>query len=151
MSVLIWVLHMHIELVTYNPLSLARAYRLEHIVHELSADILFLTGTGLKQLEGTYSTWPLNGHRVISWGYDGRQPYSNRSAGVAIVVGPRLAEAGIVDIAWPSSCIQGRAGTIRLKSPSIDITATVAYPPPIPTKAAEKAKALPAAKLTAQW
>ena len=75
---------MFLKFAEYNPLSLSREGRLEHIIDELKADVVALSGTGLRQdrRRGTYSTWKEGDYQLVSWGHDSKQPFSYKSAGV---------------------------------------------------------------------
>ena len=144
--------HMLLKVGTYNPLSLSRQYRLEQIIDELDCDILALSGTGTKQYVGEYSNWEISGNIITSFGWDSKQEFSNKSAGVAIVLGPRLRGARIVEIKHAPKSVQGRGGLIRIKKGNeLDITAVVIYPPPICGDKDAKKRALQAAKITVMW
>ena len=95
----------------YNPLSATGEGRLEQIVSEINADVLLLAGTQFKHPCTTsepYKTFWIDKYFVFSWGW--RAGASNRSAGVAIVLGPRLASNTILQVCSPGEGLQGRAG-----------------------------------------
>ena len=144
---------MKISVAEYNPLSISRTSRLEHIIHELKADIICISGSGQKQdkRRQSYTNWLEAGYRVISWGWDGNAKYSNKSAGVMILLGPRLSAANIVEVMSPDFELQGRCGGLRCKSKSIDISIVVGYPPPITGKGDERAHQAAASLHTAAW
>ena len=147
----IWVF-MLLKLAEYNPLSATRPYRLDHIVNELAAVILWMSGTGFKQAFGNRSNWNLEGgYRIFSWGWDGRQQYSNKSAGVAIVLGPRLSDVRVTCISEPPSSLQGRGGKIIIKQHDLDLTLVCSYPQPVTGKGEQCKRAATGAKLAAQW
>ena len=74
------VMRLHVH--QYNPLSLAREYRLEQIIAELQSDQLILNGIAFRQMHGTYSTWAIDKHTVVSWGWSRDAQYSNKSVGL---------------------------------------------------------------------
>jgi hypothetical protein len=141
----------------YNPLSLTRVGRLEHIIRELDVDLLFLVGTGIRQRGSeSYSKWKTdvdgNIFQVVSWGWKPAEG-SNKSAGVMIVYGGALQGARITqdDVFSPDPLIQGRAGALRLKTrnPERDLLPTIGYPPP--PIGVQRGKQVHAANATAKW
>ena len=61
-----------LSVVVYNPLSLARAERIEQIVKEIHADIIILTGTGVRAIKGlTHHKHPVgNSHWAVHFGWE---------------------------------------------------------------------------------
>ena len=120
-----------LKVVLYNCLTLVAASRLHEVASACNADILILTGTRVRELNGrTYHIDYLdNGYTCVQFGWT-RAPLTNKCAGVAVVLGRRIKPRHIVRIAAPPHAVQGRAGLIHVKSGSTDLTVVAGYPPP---------------------
>ena len=122
---------MMLRVVLYNALSLVAAGRIQAIAAESMADIVLMTGTRIRALTGRqfHVDTLMTGETIIHFGWS-RAPFSNRSAGVAILLSGRFRPEHIVAIQAAPREVQGRAGTVRLKSHYLDLELTVGYPPP---------------------
>lgn len=72
---------------------------------------------------------------VFSWGYSKGAKYSNRSAGIMIIISNSLLSKNhhCATISPPKD-LQGRVGMVRLKSPSYDLLIIYVYCAPSPSK-----------------
>lgn len=126
--------------VTYNPCSLTEPARELEISRRLRhADLLFLTGIGRKAPRDLPS-WrvPHRHHWALHRGWEPRQPFANKSAGVAILLNVhifRLAQMVYVDIGPVE--FGGRVLATRFKSPRHNLFLCAMYwparSPPPPT------------------
>ena len=116
----------------YNCCSAVKAGRLQQILTVLDADILMLTGMRWRADHTNkfpYQTLKIGKYFGYVWGY-GQGALTNKSAGVGIFFSRRIKLQHVKEISSPESWLQGRAGAVRLKSPNMDFTAVVGYPPP---------------------
>ena len=122
----------------YNPLSLVNYDRIHDISEVMShVDILVLTGTQQRapDRQRPHDTYETAHHHVISWGHRPTK-YSNRSAGVAILLSHRrFKKHQVTQVMDPPPELAGRVAAIRLKQGSLDFTVIVAYSPPRPCSA----------------
>ena len=130
---------------TFNPATLVMSARLALVSQTLrKQDLVGLPGTQmacLKDEEGRQ-------RRVHRQRLDGRQwvhfprtrgHLTNKSAGVSLLIGPRLGKCDITCVRFPPASVGGRGGTLRLVSRNFDLKPIVLYFPPRPTTAdAEK-------------
>ena len=123
----------HINVVSWNPCSLAEEGRMEEIDQEFrNTDIVILTGTGRKAMLDLPS-WQqqLPHHKVHHVGWSRKEEYSNKSAGVAIMLGKRLFRGShTLRYDLGPQCLAGRALSIRAKGPTYDYMIVAAYFPP---------------------
>eukprot|EP00971_Amphidinium_carterae_P133913 2653407-Amphidinium_carterae.1 len=91
-----------LKLLCYNVCSLLQAGRLAHIATTAQCDVLFLTGLRWRHTDPTcaYSVVRAKTWTAIIFGY-GASPFTNRSAGVAIVLSRRIKPKHIVSISAP--------------------------------------------------
>ena len=87
-----------LRLLLYNCLSLIAASRALEVAVEANCDILCLTGTKVKSLTGRrYHVDRFDGRVAIHFGYS-RGPLTNKSAGVAVVLGGQFSEKDVYRI-----------------------------------------------------
>ena len=112
---------------TYNVLSLKATGRLQEIVHRIDADVLCLQGLQWRcdkfrryhifEFEQANKHWTA----IIS-GFDSKQVGSNKSAGVAVILGERARALRLAEVALPPVTVQGRGLLVRLKAAMMDFT-----------------------------
>ena len=128
--------------VLYNPLSMARARRLQDVLEELKhVHICAFPGTQLRKTSSPdpYICIEINEHIVVSWGY-AASPFTNKSAGCAIAFAKsRFHISNITRIMSPPRVLQGRAGAILLQYSQAYLCPIVLYFPPKPTTKQQKA------------
>ena len=122
------ICRMILQAILYNVLSLCQAYRLEHILDTLDADFVLLTGTRQRAKQGfEYHVSYVGRYTVIHFGWSAGGLFS-RAAGCAIAIHNRHSAARIAKI---NTCaVQGRGGSVRMKSWYMDVKLIVGYPPP---------------------
>ena len=88
---------------------------------------------------------------AIAFGWH-RGPYTNASAGCAIILKYRLfAPQHVVQVGYPPAEVAGRGGFVRLKNCRGDFTLSVQYSPPIAGKAGKRAANIKAARMVNTW
>ena len=123
----------HINIVSWNPCSLAEEGRMEQIDMTFkNTDIVILTGTGRKAMLDL-PAWQqqMTDHKVHLVGWNKKEDFSNKSAGVAIMLGKKLFRGSHTlryDVG--PQCLAGRVLSIRAKGPRYDFTIVAAYFPP---------------------
>ena len=142
---------MRLRGVLYNCLSAARPARLEQIIQETNADALLVTGLRWRTtLSRSYETLYFGRFLAVIFGYGPKASYSNRSAGVAVVLGPRL-RGYIQTILSPSWSLQGRCGAVRVKSAGFDLLFAVGYVNPVTESGRKRLMQIKSARLTCEW
>ena len=115
----------------YNPLSASCDDRLTDTIAEANSfDVILPAGTTVKRSD-VYTSAVKLGHQVISAGYV-ESVYSNRSCGVAVILGNRLKKARIYDPVVASGKLGGRGLAGRAANGFADVTAIPVYFPPCP-------------------
>jgi hypothetical protein len=132
---------MKLKIVVYSPLSLSQSFRLQFIAEQCKADVVFLSGTqwrGDEDSEHTVIRLP-GGYSFVNFRWL-RGAFTNKSAGVGIILGPRLGAKLITRIDAPkkSSGFAGRGGHVRLQNSWLDISLTVGYVNPITASGSAK-------------
>ncbi len=101
--------HSSVTIYSYNPMS-ANADRTLEIMHQLKrADVITLIGTQVKAQQGEQVlAFNREKSRVFQWGWR-RTKFSNKSARITIVLGPRLKWA-VRQVFAPPGVLAGRGG-----------------------------------------
>jgi exonuclease III len=116
------------QLVSWNCNSLV-GDRLRDLSDELAwADIIAVQGTRLRAGHIPARKIAAPAHTAISWGW-ARTTWSNKSAGVAILLSPRL-QASLQQHYSPPPRLAGRAGAVRVKTNQEDVLIVNVYVPP---------------------
>ena len=112
-----------LRVAVYNPLAMTRPGRLLQVLNELDVDICCIPGTALfhpRTGSDAYITYRLEKYQIISWGWSSAS-MSNKSAGIIIALGSRLANNTKIEVLSPPEEVQGRAGAIRIKTQYLDL------------------------------
>lgn len=126
-----------LRVISYNTMSLRAVGRVPEVLGELGhVDVLVMQGTRLQADQGGYEVRTIEDdkekrHLVVDFGYK-RGEFTNRSAGVTMVLGRRFRRAHVVRIASPPPQLAGRGGLVRLRQPDADVTVVGLYFPPRP-------------------
>lgn len=115
----------------YNPLQAIGA-RASEILSELRQDVVLVAGTQRKASPSLpIRASSFGASRFVEAGWRSVRD-ANKSCGVGVFLGPRLAKAAIVGTYTPPASLQGRAIAVRLKGPSVDLMPVAMYFPPRP-------------------
>jgi exonuclease III len=117
-----------LQIVSWNANSLV-GDRLHDLSDELAwADVIAVQGTRLRAGHIPARKIAAAAHTAISWGW-ARTAWSNKSAGVAILLSPRL-QASLQQHYSPPPKLAGRAGAVRLRTNQEDVLIINLYVPP---------------------
>lgn len=121
---MVWIIH-------FNPLSMD-AWRAEEISREFSkADVVVLTGTQRRAWHDKQkvTVQSLENHSELSFGWS-RGQFTNRSAGISIMVGRRFGRASVRKVLEPPRSLTGRGAAVRLVAAKVDLLVVALYYPP---------------------
>ncbi|CAE8639505.1 unnamed protein product [Polarella glacialis] len=141
----------HRRFFSYNVFAATNDQRLRDICEVLPGDVLCLQGTQRRQVGAGLYAWshkPSHLHQVTvadlgqyaawHWGY-GVGAHTNRATGVSILLRKKtFPPQWVSEVFSPPESLQGRAGGLRLKHKTIDITAFTLYAPNEPRTQAER-------------
>ena len=119
------------NIVLYNVLSLVSTGRCNEIALTCKADIVICPGTRLRSPQGRrhWKEQLDGGYWAMHFGWQ-RQPFTNKSAGVSFIFGPKIPELNVVKVESSPIEIAGRCGAVRIKNRTADMCFVAAYPPP---------------------
>jgi len=120
------------RIVLFNPLSLVRPLRAAELAAEFKSDLVVLPGTHLRCLPDRPFWWQRGlpaRCRALHVGY-GRGPFTNSSAGVSLLLGPRFRKKNSREIRMPPPTLQGRGLSARFVGYDFDVLVLAAYFPP---------------------
>ena len=117
----------------------ASLWRRAELTRVLPADILGVCGTKYPAQLERCSRTTAPGRIWLDAGW-AAGPMSNRSAGVAVVLGPRFRERDVHSTHAGPAGLAGRFLGVHIRNCRVDIGIVVAYFPPAPWKAAEQAR-----------
>ncbi len=122
------------KLLGWNPCSLVKPYRSDHISTEFSEyDVILCPGTRLRcpHSRNRYTSQHVE-HFAINWGW-ARGEHTNRSAGCSIFLRTGRFRSKEIRRLWDApQPAQGRQGALRLQRTAFDITPVVIYIAPKP-------------------
>lgn len=141
----------HRRFFSYNVFAATNDQRLRDICEVLPGDVLCLQGTQRRQVGAGLYAWshkPSHLHQVTvadlgqyaawHWGY-GVGAHTNRATGVSILLRKKtFPPQWVSEVFSPPESLQGRAGGLRLKHKTIDITVFTLYAPNEPRTQAER-------------
>ena len=120
-----------IKMMVYNCCS-ALGDRMQDIAEETaSIDIIILIGTRCRAYSEAVVSYAITRnkkHKLLSWGWR-KGAYSNRSAGVAVILGPCLSTA-TMRIMEPPTSAAGRVAAMRVKTKTKDLLLIPVHLPP---------------------
>ena len=108
-----------LRLGAYNLQSACQTGRLNQVAAEMGCDILGLSGLCWRApRDRAYQKLNLGkGFWALVWGWR-PSPFTNKSAGVALVFGRRIKEKKVRRIFSPPAVLTGRVGAVRIKRAS---------------------------------
>ena len=139
--------------VLYNALSLVGSSRAREIAYECNADLLLITGTCVRAVgQYSYHAETLGSIRALHLGWrSDAGPGSNRHAGVSVIWGRQLRGAKVREVRAAPRRTSGRCGAVRLQMGPLDVSAIVAYPPPLKPSTRTDESCHKAAMETVSW
>jgi len=142
---------MDLSVGTYNPMSLVATGRANDIsLQAQSVDVLVLPGTRYRARNKDVTTEKLSAHQAFHWGY-GAGPFTNRSAGLSILLGGKVRHKRVVEVKSPPGSLQGRAGAVRVKQGPLDIMIIGMYFPPAAAGHQKQLARVKAVKALIMW
>ena len=113
----------------YNPLAATEELRLQEISHEFKKhDVVALIGSHTKAYEAIVKQRLIH-HTAYKWGWS-RGRWTNRAAGITIMLGKQWKEASVVRLWVPPAGLAGRGAAMRIRQGKLDLTILALYFPP---------------------
>ena len=130
LSWLCWFMAGTLKALLYNPCSLHNDRLTEIVLGAAAFDIIALPATQQRQTDPLVPVTRsrIVRHTALSWGWK-KTSWSNKSCGITIALGPRLAN-GIKKVFVPPVELTGRVGAVRIRNKTVDLTVFVPYLPP---------------------